>query len=49
MRFTVYLSFAALLAYTQAAEIKSFTEVPVEIDTEAEADSGLYVEIEADA
>ena len=50
MRFTVYLgTCAALLASTQAAEMKTITEVPVDIETETEAKAEVDAEVYADA
>ena len=50
MRFSAYASaVAAMLAATQATNILTANEVPAHTVAEVEADSGIYLEIEADA
>ena len=50
MRFSAYASAAAaMLAATQATNILTANEVPAHTDAVVEADSGIYLEIEADA
>ena len=50
MRFAAYVSVAAaMVAATQATFILTANEVPAHTDAEVEANSGIYLEIEADA